>query len=60
MVDKNNYTMLLAPMTGFYFNSDSGKTQARIAIVESKQLIKKVPHILSKLIKDYLYFMNLN
>ena len=60
MVDKNNYTMLLAPMTGFYFNSDSGKTQARIAIVESKPLIKKVPHILSKLIKDYLYFMNLN
>ena len=60
MVDKNNYTMLLAPMTGFYFNSDSGKTQARIAIVESKPLIKKVPQILSKLIKDYLYFMNLN
>jgi len=60
MVDKNNYTMLLAPMTGFYFNSDSGKTQARIAIVKSKPLIKKVPQILSKLIKDYLYFMNLN
>ena len=60
MVDKNNYTMLLAPMTGFYFNSDSGKTQARIAIVESKSLIKKVPHVLSKLIKDYLYFLNLN
>ena len=60
MVDKNNYTILLAPMTGFYFNSNCGKTQARIAIVESKSLIKKVPRVLSKLIKDYLYFMNLN
>ena len=60
MVDKNSYTILLAPMTGFYFNSNRGKTQARIAIVESKSLIKKVPHVLSKLIKDYLYFLNLN
>ena len=60
MVDKNCYTILLAPMTGFYFNSNRGKTQARIAIVESKSLIKKVPHVLSKLIKDYLYFLNLN
>ena len=60
MVDKNNYTILLAPMTGFYFNSNCGKTQARIAIVESKSLIEKVPHILSKLIKDYLYYLKLN
>tara|TARA_Y100000758_G_scaffold26493_1_gene17791 strand:- start:1911 stop:3221 length:1311 start_codon:yes stop_codon:yes gene_type:complete len=60
MVDKNNYTILLAPMTGFYFNANCGKTQARIAIVESKSLIEKVPHILSKLIKDYLYYLKLN
>ena len=60
MVDKNNYTILLAPMTGFYFNSNCGKTQARIAIVESKSLIEKVPQILSKLIKDYLYYLKLN
>ena len=60
MVDKNNYTMLLAPMTGFYFNSNCGKTQARIAIVESKSLIEKVPQILSELIKDYLYYLKLN
>ena len=60
MVDKNNYTILLAPMTGFYFNSNCGKTQARIAIVESKSLIEKVPQILSELIKDYLYYLKLN
>ena len=60
MVNKNNYTILLAPMTGFYFNSNCGKTQARIAIVESKSLIEKVPQILSELIKDYLYYLKLN
>ena len=60
MVDKNNYTILLAPMTGFYFNANCGKTQARIAIVESKSLIEKVPQILSELIKDYLYYLKLN
>jgi hypothetical protein len=41
-------------MTGFYFNIDHGKTQARIAMVESDKLMRKVPQLLPQLIKDYL------
>tara|TARA_B110000116_G_scaffold245364_1_gene236418 strand:- start:758 stop:2065 length:1308 start_codon:yes stop_codon:yes gene_type:complete len=48
------FTLLLAPMTGFYFNIDHGKTQARIAMVESDKLMRKVPQLLPQLIKDYL------
>ena len=53
----NLFTLLLAPMTGFYFDNNYGKTQARIAMVEPENLIGKVPLILAQLIKDYL---NLN
>ena len=35
-INNNDYTILLAPMTGFYKNRTDGITQARIAIVESK------------------------
>ena len=31
---KKLYTVLLAPMKGFYFNSNIGKTQVRLALVE--------------------------
>ena len=51
------FTLLLAPMTGFYFDNNYGKTQARIAMVEPENLIEKVPLVLAQLIKDYL---NLN
>ena len=51
------FTLLLAPMTGFYFDNNYGKTQARIAMVEPENLIEKVPLLLAQLIKDYL---NLN
>ena len=44
-------------MTGFYFDNNYGKTQARIAMVEPEYLIEKVPLVLAQLIKDYL---NLN
>ena len=53
----NLFTLLLAPMTGFYFDNNYGKTQARIAMVEPENLIEKVPLVLAQLIKDYL---NLN
>mgnify|MGYP001209992559 CR=1 FL=1 len=54
------YTILLAPMTGFYYNKADGKTQARIAIVESENKIKIVPDILSSLIKDYSNYIGVN
>ena len=47
------YTLLLAPMKGFYQSNDIGKTQARIAIVESEKLIKMTPVVLTKLLEDY-------
>jgi len=54
------YTLLLAPMTGFYSDDNRGRTQARIAIVESEENLNKVPKILSKLIKDYFNYNNTN
>ncbi len=48
------YTVLLAPMTGFYNNKQKGKTQLRIAIVEEPEKMKIAPLILSKLFNTYL------
>ena len=59
-IDDTYYTLLLAPMTGFYSDYNMGKTQARIAIVENEKEIKKVPNILSNLIKDFSDYSKLN
>ena len=53
-IDGNLFTLLLAPVQGFYRNENSGKTQLRVAIVESKELMEKSPKILSKLYDSYL------
>ena len=55
-IDGGNYTLLLAPMTGFYSDYNLGRTQARIAIVESENNLKKVPSVLSELLKDFSKF----
>ncbi len=47
------YTLLLAPMDGFYSNSKLGNTQLRIAIVETPEKIFLAPKILSKLYSNY-------
>tara|TARA_B100000073_G_scaffold336176_1_gene330638 strand:+ start:106 stop:1404 length:1299 start_codon:yes stop_codon:yes gene_type:complete len=47
------YTILLAPMSGFYTKKNNGKTQLRLSIVESEDLMKKTPAILAKLYQDY-------
>jgi len=47
------YTLLLAPMKGFYQNNDIGRTQARIAIVEPEKLINKTSIVLTKLLEKY-------
>lgn len=48
------YTLLLAPMNGFYANPIEGKTQLRISMVETEDLLRKTPLILSKLYNNYL------
>ena len=52
-VEGKSYTVLLAPMNGFYLNNDTGKTQARIAIVESPDQINMVPAVLTELFNMY-------
>ena len=47
------YTLLLAPMDGFYSKSKLGNTQLRIAIVETPEKMLLAPKILSKLFVDY-------
>ena len=47
------YTLLLAPMEGFYSKKEYGKTQLRMAIVESEEIMKKVPKILGMLFGSY-------
>ena len=54
IVGETYYTLLLSPMNGFYSDKLKGKKQARIALVESESKMKMVPHILSRLLKDYL------
>ena len=49
----NFYTLLLAPMDGFYSNSKLGSTQLRIAFVETPEKMLLAPKLLSKLFIDY-------
>ena len=53
-IDDQEFTLLLAPMNGFYSDPKKGKTQMRVAMVESKELIDKTPTILSGLYSSYL------
>ena len=52
IADKN-YTLLLAPMNGFYSNPEIGRTQLRVAIVEPPDKMVLAPKILSKLFSDF-------
>ncbi len=57
-VDGALWTLLLAPMKGFYVDKNSaehwGKRQLRLALVEPKEKLELVPEILGKLLKEYL------
>ncbi len=53
-IEGKDYTLLLAPMAGFYSDPDKGKTQMRVAMVEPMYLIEKMPQLLSELYKSYL------
>ncbi len=51
-------TLLTAPMAGFYNvkpgESNPGRTQLRVAYVESPERMKQVPELLAGLFKQYL------
>jgi aspartate aminotransferase len=53
-IEGKDYTLLLAPMAGFYTDPDKGKTQMRVAMVEPMYLIEKMPQLLSELYNSYL------
>ena len=50
---KKLYTVLLAPMKGFYTNSNIGKTQVRLSLVEDPFLLSLTPEIIASLFKSY-------
>jgi len=53
-IEGKDYTLLLAPMAGFYTDPEKGKTQMRVAMVEPMYLIEKMPQLLSELYNSYL------
>lgn len=58
-VDGERWTLLTAPMPEFYFGSgvgagNPGRTQLRIAFVETPERMKKVPLLLASLLEQYL------
>ena len=52
-INQKMFTVLLAPMKGFYKNSHIGKTQVRLALVESVDLLDIAPKIISTLFKTF-------
>ena len=52
-INQKIYTVLLAPMKGFYINSDIGKTQVRLSLVEDPFLLSLTPDIIASLFKSY-------
>tara|TARA_B100000519_G_scaffold152062_1_gene133065 strand:- start:1508 stop:2419 length:912 start_codon:yes stop_codon:yes gene_type:complete len=52
-IKDKSYTLLLAPMNGFYSNSEIGRTQLRVAIVEAPEQMILAPKILSMLFSNY-------
>lgn len=57
-IDGKSYTLLVAPMAGFYSSKDGemnpGTTQMRIAFVESVEKMRLVPILFAKLFKIYV------
>lgn len=53
MIGEKYYTVLLAPMNGFYNDDDFANTQLRLSLVETPDLLKITPKILSILFNEY-------
>ena len=52
-INQKIYTVLLAPMKGFYTISNIGKTQVRLSLVEDSFLLSLTPEIIASLFKSY-------
>jgi len=55
-MDDENYTLLVAPMAGFYSargENNPGNTQMRIAYVPTPEEMKKVPKLFAELFRQY-------
>jgi aspartate aminotransferase len=55
-IEGKDYTLLLAPMAGFYSDQNKGRTQMRVAMVEPMHIIDKMPQLLSELYNSYLQY----
>ncbi len=53
MIDEKYYTVLLAPMNGFYNDNDSANTQLRLSLVETPTLLMITPKVLRVLFNEY-------
>ena len=57
IIDDNEYTLLVAPMKGFYKPGEGkenpGKTQMRVAYVETPERMKLVPELFARLFLEY-------
>ena len=57
-IDGDNATLLVAPMAGFYNvkkeEKNPGKTQMRVAYVETPENMKKVPRLFAELFKQFI------
>jgi aspartate aminotransferase len=56
-LEGKRYTLLVAPMSGFYDlppKENPGKTQMRIAYVETLDRLKLVPKLFKELLQGYL------
>ncbi len=57
-LEDGDFTLLVAPMAGFYTvkagEHNPGKTQMRVAFVESPENMKKVPKLFAELFKSYM------
>lgn len=53
LIEEKKYTLLLAPMNGFYKNSKHGKTQLRLAVVEPSEKMFMTSKVLKKLYIDF-------
>ncbi|NOZ03763.1 MAG: aminotransferase class I/II-fold pyridoxal phosphate-dependent enzyme [FCB group bacterium] len=56
-LEDGDFTLLVAPMTGFYNNhniqDNPGRTQMRLAYVARPETMQKVPYLFKKLLEDY-------
>jgi aspartate aminotransferase len=57
-LDGQSLTLLSSPMSGFYSVSteqaNPGRTQVRLAFVESAEKIQLIPELFARLLKEYL------